>query len=158
MSWFTKIPMPTRRLINSPTAKATRWTVTRLANETQRRPVPFVTLIYASVKAGTHCREHGSHFGHPFCKWKIIMTLLTIAPADLDGPCSRVFKITPVFTGTALIVQGNYRTGEFRYVVDNRYRHLESNEYVSGIYILIYKKLLTRLITVFYSGNYVIMV
>jgi len=46
--------MPTRRLINSPTVKATRWTVTRLANETQRRPVPFVTLIYASVGKGRY--------------------------------------------------------------------------------------------------------
>jgi len=27
------------------------------------------------------------------------MASLTIAPADLDGLCSRVFKMTPVFTG-----------------------------------------------------------
>jgi len=27
------------------------------------------------------------------------MASLTTAPADLDGPCSRVSKMTPVFTG-----------------------------------------------------------
>jgi len=44
-------------------------------------------------------REHGCHFGHLSCKYKIIMTSLTITPADLDGPFSRLSKMTPVFTG-----------------------------------------------------------
>jgi len=131
--------MPTRRLINSPIVKATRWTVRRLANETQWRPGPSVALIYASVKAGTHCREHASHFRHPFCKWKIIMTLLTTAPVDVDGPCSQVSKITPVFMGRE---NGPYCTRELSHKgiqVCCGWQigiwKVGTNEYVSGVYL-----------------------
>jgi len=65
-----------------------------------------------SLKLGSRAvltaREHGCHFGQPgrvgnpcYCRRPASRkntTSLTIARTDLDGPCSRVSKTTPVFT------------------------------------------------------------